>query len=78
MFERKNCHVQKKEKKEYLSRFRGMEEFSCLINESARKDYSVTKKMVADLLKKKHYGLLLTVSHWYNYFIVYKRKKKYS
>lgn len=78
MFERKNCHVQKKEKKEYLSRFRGMEEFSCLISESARKDYSVTKKMVADLLKKKHYGLLLTVSHWYNYFIVYKRKKKYS
>ena len=55
-----------------------MEEFSCLISESARKDYSITKKMVADLLKKKQYGLLLTVSHWYNYFIVYKRKKKYS
>ncbi len=78
MFERKGCDVSKKDKMKYLKKFRDMEEFRGIIQKSVRKNFSYTKKMVSFLLDKENYGILLTISHWYNIYIQYKRKKKYG
>ena len=75
MFERKNCDVATSEKLNYLKQFDKMEEFTMIKSKSSREKYPFTKRCISILLEKEKYRLLLRVSHLYNYYIVYKRKK---
>ncbi len=75
MFERKNCDVTTSEKLNYLKQFGKMEEFTMIKSKNSRDKYPFTKRCISSLLEKERYKLLLRVSHLYNYYIVYKRKK---